>query len=53
MNVKRGRGGNEENRWEAIVALMRHDLAKMLMSVNWGKSVVLRSVLEIEPRICW
>lgn len=53
MNLKGSRSGNEENRWEAIVALMRHDLAKMLVSVNWGKSVVFRSVLEIEPRICW
>lgn len=38
MNLKGGRSGKEENSWEAIiVVLMRHDLAKMLVSVNLGE----------------
>lgn len=37
MNLKGGRGGNEGNEWEAVVALMRHDLAKMLVSVKLGE----------------
>ena len=43
MTLKGGRGGNEENRWEAvIVTLMRHDLAKVLVSVNLGEMADLK-----------
>lgn len=51
MNVKGGRSGNEETRWEAgIAALMRDDTSQDVSSVSEleGKCMDSRSVLEIE-----
>ena len=56
MNLKRVKSGNEETRWEAEMgALMREAFPKILVSVNLegNGGWFLRSVWEIEPRVCW